>query len=74
MSDPNKLTRQAAGSYRSADDRFEVRGEAGRWYLVDTARQDELGQELVRGPFATLDDVREALAQARRADIKPLTG
>jgi hypothetical protein len=30
MGDPDKLVRQAAGSYRSADERFEVRGGANR--------------------------------------------
>jgi len=72
MTDPNKLVRQAAGSYRTADDRFEVRGQPNRWFLVDTGQVDELGQELVRGPFATLDEVGEAIPEARRADIKPL--
>ena len=72
MDDPNKLVRRAAGSYRTADDRFEVRGEPNRWFLVDTEQADELGQELIRGPFATLDDVREAIPDARRAQIKAL--
>lgn len=70
--DPNKLVRQSAGTYRSTDDRFEVRGEGSRWFLVDTAQTDELGQELVRGPYATLSEVREAIPEARRADLKPL--
>jgi hypothetical protein len=72
MTDPNKLVRQTAGSYRTGDERFEVRGEANRWFLVDTTQADELGQELIRGPFATLDAVREAIPEARRAEIKAL--
>ena len=72
MTDPNKLVRQAAGSYRTADDRFEVRGQPNRWFLVDAGQADELGQELVRGPFANLDAVRETIPEARRADLKPL--
>lgn len=72
MDDPNKLMRRAAGSYRTADDRFEVRGQLNRWFLVDAEQRDELGQELVRGPFATLDEVRDAIPEARRAGIKPL--
>jgi hypothetical protein len=72
--DPDKLVRQSAGSYRTGDDRFEVRGEPNRWFLVDTQQSDELGQELVRGPFATLDEVREAVPGARRATAKPLAG
>jgi hypothetical protein len=72
MTDPNKLVRREAGTYRSADDRFEVRGEGSRWFLVDAQQTDELGQELVRGPFATLNAVRQAIPEARRADLKPL--
>lgn len=73
MTDSNKLVRHEAGSYRSADDRFEVRREGDRWFLVDSAQRDELGQQLVRGPFATLAEVRDALPEARRAALKPLT-
>jgi hypothetical protein len=72
MTDPNKLVRHEAGSYRSEDDRFEVRREGNRWFLIDSAQTDELGQQLVRGPFATLTDVREAIPEARRAALKPI--
>jgi hypothetical protein len=72
VSDPNKLVRQSAGTYHSADERFAVRGEGNRWFLIDSAQRDELGQELVRGPFATLAEVRDAIPEARRANIKPL--
>lgn len=35
--DPDKLVRQAAGTYRTADERFEVHGTASSgWFLVDT--------------------------------------
>ena len=70
--EPNKLVRQKAGTYRSADDRFEIRGEGSRWFLIDAQRTDELGQELVQGPFATLEAIRSALPEARRATIQPL--
>lgn len=70
-SDPNKLVRQQAGTYRTADERFEVRGEGNRWFLVDSERTDELGQQLVRGPLPTLDAVREAIPEARREDTRP---
>ncbi|HUG48247.1 MAG TPA: hypothetical protein VMP67_07515 [Candidatus Limnocylindria bacterium] len=70
--DPNKLVRQEAGTYRTADERFEVRGTGNRWFLVDTQRTDELGQELVRGPLATLEAAREAIPEARREDLRPL--
>lgn len=71
--DPNKLVRQEAGTYLTTDHRFEVRGDGNRWFLVDRERSDELGQELVRGPMPTLNAVREAIPEARREDIRPLT-
>jgi hypothetical protein len=70
--DPNKLVRQSAGTYRTADDRFEVSGDANRWFLIDTEQTDDLGQPVVQGPFATLNAVRDALPAARRADLKPV--
>ncbi|CAN5661112.1 hypothetical protein BH23CHL6_BH23CHL6_10530 [soil metagenome] len=70
--DPNKLVRQAAGTYRTADQRFEVRGGGSHWFLVDSQSTDDLGQELVRGPLPTLNAVREAIPEARREDLKPL--
>jgi hypothetical protein len=64
--DPDKLTRQQAGTYRTADERFEVReANTGAWFLVDTLQTNEFGQELILGPFATLKAVREALPDAR---------
>jgi GNAT superfamily N-acetyltransferase len=70
--DPNRLVRQAAGAYRSADDRFEVRQAGTGWFVVDTQQRNELGQELVRGPVATLAAVRELLPEARRTTLTPL--
>lgn len=70
--DPNKLVRQEAGTYLTTDERFEVRGEGNRWFLVDRERSDDLGQELIRGPMPTLNAVREAIPEARRADMAPL--
>jgi hypothetical protein len=67
--DPNKLVRQRAGLYRTADERFEVRQAALGWFLVDSAATNEFGQELVRGPFATLDALREMLPEARRTTL-----
>ncbi len=73
MDDPNRLVRKAAGSYATADERFAVRSDAGRWYLIDSAATDDLGQELMRGPFSTKDEAQEAIPEARRADLKPIT-
>ena len=70
--DPNKLIRAKAGTYRTADDRFEVRQAAPGWFLIDSGSTDELGQELTRGPFATLKVVGEQLPDARRTTMKSL--
>ena len=71
--DPDKLVRQAAGTYRTADDRFEVRGSSSAgWFLVDTAQANDFGQELILGPFATLDAVREAIPPARSSKVAPI--
>ncbi len=65
--DHDKLMRQQAGMYRTADDRFEVREADVGWFLVDTDQSNEFGQGLIRGPFATLKAVRDALPDARAA-------
>ena len=63
--DPDKLVRQHAGTYRTTDDRFEVREADTGWFLVDTAQANEFGQELMLGPFGTLKGIREAIPEAR---------
>jgi hypothetical protein len=70
--DQNKLARKKAGTYETADERFEVRQASLGWFLIDSTATDELGQELTRGPFATLSAVRDALPDARRTTLKPL--
>ena len=71
--DPDKLQRQAAGTYRTADGRFEVRGSStAGWVLVDSEQTNDFGQELIQGPFATLADVRAAIPSARSTKITPI--
>jgi hypothetical protein len=71
--DPDKLVRQAAGTYRTADERFEVRGSSSAgWFLVDTAQANDFGQELMLGPYATLDAVRTAIPPARTSKVTPI--
>ena len=71
--DADKLVRQAAGTYRTADDRFEVRGSsASGWFLVDTEQANDFGQELILGPFGTLDAVRETIPSARSSKVTPI--
>jgi GNAT superfamily N-acetyltransferase len=66
-SDPTALKRAGAGSYRTADERFTVEQASGRWLVLDAEQVDDLGLPLTRGPFATLDDARAAIADARQA-------
>jgi hypothetical protein len=64
------LVRASAGAYRSGDGRFEVQKSDQRWFIVDTEQSNEFGQQLIHGPFATLEEVRTAIPASR--DIKPL--
>ena len=66
-SEPDKLIRQSAGHYRTADDRFAVEQSATGWFIVDEQITNELGQPLMHGPMATLDAIRAALPDAREA-------
>lgn len=70
--DPDKLKRESAGSYRTTDERFEVRQAGTGWFLVDSTQQNELGQELMTGPHATLDAVRQAIPPARSSKVRPM--
>jgi hypothetical protein len=71
--DPDKLERQAAGTYRTADGRFEVRGgTAAGWFLVDTEQANDFGQELIQGPFPTLGAIRAAIPPARSTKVTPI--
>jgi GNAT superfamily N-acetyltransferase len=73
--DPSKLKRESAGRYASGDGRFSVEQSSGGWMVSDAEQSNELGLPLVRGPFATLDEVRTAMEGARRgpAPISSLT-
>ena len=59
-----KLIRDSAGSYHTAEDRFTVTKEGTSWWVRDGALQDELGMARVSGPFGTLDEVRTSIAEA----------
>jgi GNAT superfamily N-acetyltransferase len=60
-----KLKRERAGTYRTADGRFTVEQTSSGWLLMDAEQTDELGLALARGPFGTLDEARAAIAEAR---------
>jgi ribosomal protein S18 acetylase RimI-like enzyme len=60
-----KLKRERAGTYRTADGRFSVEQTSSGWLVMDGEQTDELGLALARGPFVTLDEARAAIATAR---------
>ena len=70
--DPDKLVRQSAGTYRTVDERFEVRDGGTGWFLVDSEQSNDFGQELLQGPFATLAAARAAIPPARSTKITPI--
>jgi hypothetical protein len=70
--DPDALAREAPGRYRSGDGRFEARQADIGWFLVDTEQANELGQELIHGPFATLKALKSAIGGARRSKVTPM--
>jgi len=59
------LKRESAGRYATRDGRFAVEQSSGRWMVVDAESTDDLGLPLVRGPFGTLDEARDAIEEAR---------
>ena len=64
--DPDRVVRETAGIYRTEDGRFELRQGGVGWYLVDSERTNELGQELLHGPFGTLKEARDEIPEARK--------
>lgn len=65
MADEEKLKRERAGTYRTADGRFTIEQSTTGWLMLDAEQTNELGLPLARGPFATLDEARSAIADAR---------
>lgn len=70
--DPDRLSRGEDGAYRSEDARFEVRDGGTGWFVTDTQRTNDFGQDLVVGPYATLKIARATLPDLRDAKIVPL--
>ena len=65
MADDEKLKRERAGTYSTADGRFTVEQSTTGWLVLDGEQTNELGLPLARGPFATLDEARTSIADAR---------
>lgn len=63
--DPTALKRATAGRYVTGDERFTVEQGSNGWMILDAEHTDDFGLPLVRGPFATLDAAKAALADAR---------
>ncbi len=70
--DPDRLSRGEDGAYRSEDARFEVRDGGTGWFVTDTQRTNDFGQDLIVGPYATLKIARATLPDLRDAKIVPL--
>ena len=66
--DPDALSRQTAGEYRTGDERFAVRQADLGWFVVDLERTNDFGQELIHGPYATLKAAKAAIPGARSAE------
>ncbi|TAL10827.1 MAG: GNAT family N-acetyltransferase [Chloroflexota bacterium] len=67
--DPSELKRQGAGLHATGDGRFLVEQSANGWMVTDNERTNELGLPLVRGPFATLVEARDAVTAARSGPL-----
>jgi hypothetical protein len=62
------LKRLGGGRWQTRDERFTIEPQSGTWSVVDAEQTDDLGLPLVRGPFGSLRDAKEAIAEARSGD------
>jgi hypothetical protein len=74
--DDTSLKRLGGGRWQTRDERFTIEPESGTWVVVDAEQTDDLGLPLVRGPFRSLGDAKEAIAAARTSPpaASPLAG
>jgi hypothetical protein len=63
--DDTSLKRLGGGRWQTRDERFTIEPESGTWVVVDAEQTDDLGLPLVRGPFRSLGDAKEAITGAR---------
>jgi hypothetical protein len=70
------LKRLGGGRWQTPDGRFTIEPQSGTWSLVDAEQTDDLGLPLVRGPFRSLTEAKEAIANARESgpSASPLAG
>jgi hypothetical protein len=64
-----RLVRERAGRYRSSDERFVVIDDSGAWFVEDHVQQNGFGQPLILGPFGSLKQAREAIADTASKQI-----
>ncbi len=65
------LKRLGGGRWQTRDDRFTIEPQSGTWSVVDAEETDDFGLPLVRGPFKSLADAKEAIAAARAGGASP---
>jgi hypothetical protein len=72
--DDSSLKRLGGGRWQTRDERFTIEPQSGTWVVVDAEQTDDLGLPLVRGPFRSLGDSKDAIAAARAspAEASPL--
>jgi hypothetical protein len=63
--DDSTLKRLGGGRWQTRDERFTIEPQSGTWVVVDAEQTDDLGLPLVRGPFRSLGDSKDAIAAAR---------
>jgi len=75
-SDNSSLKRLGGGRWRTRDERFTIEPDSGTWVVVDAEQADDLGLPLVRGPFRSLGDAKDAMAAASTSPpvASPLAG
>lgn len=62
------LKRLGGGRWQTRDGRFTIEPQSGTWVVVDAEQTDDLGLPLVRGPFGSLRDAKEAIETARGSE------
>ena len=68
--DDQSLKRLGGGRWQTRDERFTIEPQSGTWVLVDAEQTDDLGLQLVRGPFRSLTDAKAAVAAARGSPLR----
>ena len=67
MSTDEPLKRLGGGRWETRDGRFAIEPQSGTWAVVDSTQTDELGLPLVRGPYRSLTEAKEAIGEARQS-------